>query len=90
MVLSQIVILTQIVTNIWRALQEMLASVSLVAPQTCPVNWLAQLIEWTQLVTVKQVAPVKSYNPRQVKLFQPEQHVTLMGLRTPAKAEKLK
>ena len=97
MVLSQTVVPTQVVPGIWGARQGLLASVSLLAPQTCPVSWPAQLVERVNPEPEKQEEPARADAPAPVlgaepsaKRPWPEQVVAPTCKQTPSKSEKSK
>ena len=46
MVLSQTVMLAQVMPNIWGVWQGIIVGLSLLGPPTCPASWLASLVEW--------------------------------------------
>ena len=66
MVLSQTIMLAQVMPNIWGVRHGIIEGLSLLGPPTCPASWPASLVEWVdgeptkRATLVPPVTPVKS------------------------------
>ena len=59
MVLSQTVMLVQVVPNMWGVWQGVIEGLSLLGPPTCPASWLASLVERVKGEPAKRATPVQ-------------------------------
>ena len=63
MVLSQTVMLAQVMPNIWGVRQGIIEGLSLLGPLTCPASWPASLVEWVDGEPTKRATPVPPVTP---------------------------
>ena len=63
MVLSQTVMLAQVIPNMWGVWQGIIEGLSLLGPPTCPASWLASLVEWVDGHPAKRATPVLPVTP---------------------------
>ena len=63
MVTNQVVLLGQIIPNLWGLSWGVMEGLSLLGPLTCPASWPASLVEWITTGPIKKAEPAAPTTP---------------------------